>query len=553
MVDGDAVAVIELAHEGDRSPSQREAARHLLTVAVEIASDFERNWQLRQLRDREQRREKLDRFLDQIHRTYDLRRVAYAIVAGGKELIDCDRLSLILKKGRRCRVIAVSGVHEPDRRSPSVRCIERLVSSTIRETEPQWYEQPETESKVSPLTSYFAESEAKSVGLLPLFSIEDNKRQPERLGTLLVDMFDKPESSSHGLIRSRANWLVRHASNAIGNAVRVNRLPLLGISRWLDRNVTRGKRMPWGVLAAASLAIALWVIAWMPTDFRIEARGELVPLTRESVYAPRSGTVIGFPALDDATDGREDAQGTRVEPGDVVVRLENAELDYELTTLLGEQATVDQQLETIAVSMGQSGRSRDTESRDRYDELTAQAAELRVKQASLARRIRLVSQEREKLSVKSSIAGRILTWDVVNALMLRPVQQGDLLLEVVDVDGPWEIDLYVRDRHIGYIKQAEKESSVPLAISFFLRSDPEREYTASIKSIAMSTEVYPEYGSAVRVIGKIEGPGTLDGPGKLDTLRPGTTIIAKVDCGKKPLAYVMLYDLVHTIRMWILF
>ena len=161
MVDGDAVAVIELAHEGDRSPSQREAARHLLTVAVEIASDFERNWQLRQLRDREQRREKLDRFLDQIHRTYDLRRVAYAIVAGGKELIDCDRLSLILKKGRRCRVIAVSGVHEPDRRSPSVRCIERLVSSTIRETEPQWYEQAETESKVSPLTSYFAESEAK--------------------------------------------------------------------------------------------------------------------------------------------------------------------------------------------------------------------------------------------------------------------------------------------------------------------------------------------------------------------------------------------------------
>ena len=548
VVDDVPAAVIELVQGPERSPSQREAATHLTTVAAEIASDFQRNWQLRQLRDREQRGARLERFLDRIHRSYELRRVGHAVVAEGKELIDCDRLSIVLKKGRRCRVLAVSGVHKPDRRSPTVQSIERLVKSRIREQEPVWLKPDQSnESAGKPVTKYFGETKAKYVGLIPLVSAGEKRHKPERLGTLLVESFEETASAADGLLEARADWLVKHASNAVGNSVRVNRLPMLGVSRWIDRHVTRGRRIPWKLLLTAAVLTLVWFVAWMPTDFRIHARGELVPVHRESIYAPKPGTVIDFPLMDDGTRRREDSQGTSVEPGDVVVQLENAELDYELTTLLGEQSTVNQQLETITTSIGQFGRARDEESRSRYDELTSQAAELRVKQASLARRIRLINKERERLSVKANIRGRVLTWDFVNSLMLRPVQQGDRLLEVVDVEGPWEVDLFVRDRHIGYIKRAQEEQSGPLSISFFHRSDPEREYAGTIKSVALSTEIYPEYGSAVRVIGKI------DGADQLHSLRPGTTVIAKVDCGKKPLAYVLGYDLVHTIRLWMLF
>lgn len=547
-VDGEASVVIELAHQGDRSPSQRESTRHLVKVAAEIASDFQRNWELRQLRDREDRRENLDRFLDHIHQSYDLRRVAYAIVAEGKQLIDCDRLSLVLTRGRRCRVVAVSGVQKPDRRSPTVLSIESLAKSNIRTGEPIWSE-PQANSKDASLTKYFDESNAASVGLLPLISDTDPKRKPVRIGTLLVETFKDHEDRvvpENDLLRARANWLVRHATNALSNAVHVNRLPLLSVGRWLDRNVTRGRRIPWLLLFALPLMVALWFAAWMPTDFRIQAKGELVPVARESIYSPRAGTVIDFP-LHDAQSEEDESQGTRVEPGDVVVRLENADLEYELTSLLGEQSTIEQQLETIAASIGQFGGARDAESRKRYEDLTAQSAELKVKQTSIARRIRLVNKEREKLAVKATITGRILTWDVVNSLMLRPVQQGDRLLEVVDMDGEWEIELFVRDRHIGYVKRAQDEIEEPLSISFFHRSDPEREFLATIKSVAMSTEVYPEYGSAVRVVGK------LDPSESMEDFRPGTTIVAKIDCGKKPLAYVLCYDLVHTIRMWFLF
>ncbi|MFK8114774.1 MAG: hypothetical protein AB8B91_21410 [Rubripirellula sp.] len=548
VIVADEVAVmIELAYDKNWAPSQRDGAKHLATVFAEITSDFQRNWQLRQLRDREERREKLDRFTDRVHHSYELRRVAYAIVAEGRELIDCDRLSLVIQRGRKSRVLAVSGVQKPDRRSPTVQCIERLVKSKVRRVDPQWLESSSVDENDTAAAKYFAESNAKQVGLLPVFSPADEKRKPERIATLLVETFEETEDASSGLMRSRANWIVRHASNAFSNAVHVNRLPFLSFSRWLDRNMTRGKRIPWLAILTVPLAVALWFAAWKPTDFRIEARGELVPVERESIYAPRPGTVVGFPLLKDRVRGDDEAQGTRVDAGDTLVRLENADLEYELTSLLGEQATIDQQLETIAASVGQFGGSRDAESRRRYDDLTAQAAELRVKQASIARRIRLVNKERERLTIKSTIAGRILTWDVVNELMLRPVQQGDFLLEVVDVEGPWEIDLYVRDRHIGYVNEAQQDRSDPLSISFFHRSDPEQEHLAQIKSVAMATEVYPEYGSAVRVT------GTLEHTDQLEDYRAGMTLIAKIDCGKKPLAYVLCYDLIHTIRMWGLF
>lgn len=547
-VGDEVVAVIQLDHKPGTPQSHLDGAKHLASVGAEISGEFHRNWHYRQLFDREKRREKLDRFIDSIHRSYDLRSVAFATVAEGKELLDCDRVSLLQKRrGRRAKVIAVSGVRKPDRRSPTVRCIEKLANSKIRSRDPLWFDPTSEEDHDTRLKNYFGETNAEYLGLLPLVTRGDSNRKPQRIGTLFVEIFDAEKDFDKDLLQSRSNWLVRHASNAIGNAVQIDRLPFLSFSRWLDR-LTRGKRIPWFLLFFAGMLAAIGYLAFMPTDFEISARGELVPATRESIYAPRPGTVVEFPFLTETNDGGNNAQGTLVKPGDTLVRLENAELDYELTSLLGEQATVDQQLETIAASIGQFG-GRDAESRKRYEELTAQSSELKVKQTSIGRRIGLVNKERERLSVKAGIRGRVLTWDIVNELKLRPVQQGDFLLEIVDVQDDWEIELFVRDRHIGYVKQAQKDlgESKPLAISFFHLSDPEKRYIGEIKSIAMATDVYPEHGSAVRVTGTIEAT---DG---LADFRPGTTLVAKIECGKKPLAYVLCYDLIHTIRLWGLF
>ncbi|MEM6776878.1 MAG: HlyD family secretion protein [Planctomycetota bacterium] len=542
-------AIIQLECAAGRSASDREGTDHLAAVTAEIAAEFQRNWRYRELADRERRREQLDRFVDSIHRSYDLQRVAYAIVGQGKELLDCDRVSMLTMRGhRRCRVMAVSGVQKPDRRSSTVQCIERLANSRIQSLEPEWFDSGSGDATDPQLQSYFDETNARFVGLLPLMDANDSHQTSRRLGTVVAEIFDPDGPTDEGLLRSRSNWLVRHASNSVRNAVHVHRLPLLGVSRWFDRNVTHGRRIPWITLVAVGLVAALSYVAMLPTRFEIDARGKLIPAIRESIYAPRPGTVVDLPYLDAGSADDERTQEATVQPGDVLVRLENADLDYELTTLLGEEATVQQQLQTIAATIGQFA-GRDEQSRDRYEELTAQSAELKVRQSSIARRIRLVQRERDKLSVKATIQGRVLTWDVVNELKLRPVQQGDFLLEIVDVEGPWEIDLYVRDRHIGYVQRAQQDSQddQPLAVSFFQLSDPEMKFRGEVHTMGSATDVYPEYGSAVRLTGAI------DPDDSMADFRPGTTLAAKIDCGRKPWAFVLAYDLIHTIRMWGLF
>ncbi|MEM9365600.1 MAG: HlyD family secretion protein [Planctomycetota bacterium] len=543
------VVVIRIDHDPSQLATYREGTEHLASVGAEIASEFHRNWHYRELSDREEHRQDLDRFLDHIHQSYDLRHVARVVVDEGIDLLDCDRISILMTRSRRrCQLLAVSGVQKPDRRSATVRCIEAFAENQQDSVKPEWHEDSTDEGTESVLRRYFDETNARYVGVLPLTSDHDPNQKSRRIGTLIVEVLQSDQSFDRELLPSRANWLARHSSNALSNAVQVGQLPLLGLSRWIDRKFRFRNRMPWLALLSLAIVAVVGYLAAMPTKFEIMARGKLEPVIRESVYAPRAGTVIEFPFLKSSAEAPNSAEEVTVDRGQTLVRMESADLDYELTTLLGEQATVDQQLETIAAVIGQfSGR--DAEARKRYDELTAQSAELKVKKASIARRILLVNRERERLSIKSGITGRLLTWDLVNELKLRPVQQGDFLLEVVDTQGPWQIELFVRDRHVGYVKRAYErdDRSNRLAVSFFHLSDPETKYTGTVQSMAMSTEVYPEYGSAVRLTASI------DDQDRPPSFRPGTTLAAKIDCGDQPWAYVLCYDLIHTIRMWGLF
>jgi hypothetical protein len=38
---------------------------------------------------------------------------------------------------------------------------------------------------------------------------------------------------------------------------------------------------------------------------------------------------------------------------------------------------------------------------------------------------------------------------------------------------------------------------------------------------------------------------------QLVQLRPGATILARIHCGRKTLAYVWFHDVIHAIRQWI--
>jgi hypothetical protein len=120
-------------------------------------------------------------------------------------------------------------------------------------------------------------------------------------------------------------------------------------------------------------------------------------------------------------------------------------------------------------------------------------------------------------------------------------------MTIVNVDGPWRLDVRVPDQHIGYVNAARRALKNDLAVSFVRKSDPQRVCRGHVQHVAASTEFVQNYGASVLVTVAIGDAG------RFEDRRPGTTVIAKIHCGRKPLAYVWLHDLLEAARRRLLF
>ena len=67
-----------------------------------------------------------------VHRSLDSRATCYAIVNESRRLIRSDRVSITLRRGKRQKVVAVSGLDSIDRRADEVRRFGGLFGPTCR-------------------------------------------------------------------------------------------------------------------------------------------------------------------------------------------------------------------------------------------------------------------------------------------------------------------------------------------------------------------------------------------------------------------------------------
>ncbi|MCH7725556.1 MAG: hypothetical protein IH991_03600, partial [Planctomycetes bacterium] len=139
VLDGDTVGVIELFHAPDMSPRAQRAYLDVAEVIADLAADFHRNRLLRELRDRESSWGQFDRFSIEVHASLDLRSTTYAIVNEARSLLDCDRVSIVLQRGRKCRIHAVSGMDVIDRRATSIRQLQAAAKAVVTTGGPFWH------------------------------------------------------------------------------------------------------------------------------------------------------------------------------------------------------------------------------------------------------------------------------------------------------------------------------------------------------------------------------------------------------------------------------
>ena len=300
----------------------------------------------------------------------------------------------------------------------------------------------------------------------------------------------------------------------------------------MPRNVFR-----LGVVAIllASLATALCTIQ-MPLS--VDVRGQLRPVDRQDVFAPRSGIVDALAA----------EHGDQVTTGQTLLVLRDPELSTEIERLRGEQAKVERQLDAVRATRSTANTS-NSDPVEMY-RLSGEEQQLKTELNNLARQLQLLNQQAESLVVASPLDGMVTTWQVAERLAPgRPVERGQVLVSVANTAGDWILELAVPDERVDMLRSAANQ---PLRVEYRLGSDSSRMHSATVTHIAQRVDlVTTPSGEQQRQL-RIEATPDDAIPADLRAaaLRPGGSVRARIVVGDKPLGYVLTNDLRRTIRDW---
>ncbi len=482
-----------------------------------------------------------------VHDSLRVQDTCFAIANEGRRAIGADRVSVLIGQGRKFRVKAVSGQDTVNSRANVIQYLERLVNRVMRTGEEFWY--PEDAQQLPPeieheLESYLEVSLARRLGILPLCVAVAEKEQEEdayahrrredAVGSLVVEQFTDSIDNA-GQIRARTERVSREAAIALRNATDHESIFLLPLWRWIGslNRYFRGSLLPKTLAVLSAVLLGLAALIFVPAELKVACDGRLMPVVRRSLYAQFDGTVDEL-FVDHAEDVTE---------GQILATLRNHGLDLEMEKNRGEFRTAEAQLDAIQTERLAAGASR----QDEAERLAAAAKEeeIKVRIASLEELRQILEQRRAQLSVVSPVNGKVITWDLRERLRDRPVRLGQRLMQIADLDGPWQLELSLPDRRIAEVLAAQSARQTPLPVTYVVASDNSHQYKGRVIEVERSTRVDTEKGQTVMVRVEVDKDARL--------LQPGTQIQAKIHCGQHRLGYVWLRDVWHFIQSRVLF
>ncbi len=539
-VDQETLGVVEIFQRAGGGPTTQRGYLRFLVQMCEQASEYLKNRRLRHLGNRQALWEQIEDFIRSVHRGLDSQAVAYTIVNESRRLIQCDRVSIALRKGKSLVVVAVSGLDSIDRRAAVVQQLGHLATVVAAAQRPLWYQgqqrdlPPQIEE---PLQAYVDQAHTKALAVVPLYppdgdeSDNQDSHQRQPLGALIVE-----ELASSRLpegLTERVEIVATHSASALANAIEHESLFLmpvwraLGKASWIVRAQTLPKTLA-VVLTFLLLAIGLVVI---PADFDLSATGKLQPAFRREIFAHLDGVVIDVPVKHEAY----------VQRGDVLARMSNNQLDVEIANLIGRKRTTQERIRSL--TRAQYDQRLTVE---QQNQMAGELLQLAQAEESIDRELALLYEQQERLVLRSEIDGQVVTWSVGDVLLRRPVQRGQSLMTIVDPRGEWELELDMPENRMGHLLRALDDDSAQLLVTFMLASHPGSEFAGRVVEVHRVAEVRGERGNAVLVRVAID-------KADLPELRSETTVTARVHCGRRSLGFVIFHELIETIQTKVLF
>lgn len=492
-------------------------------------------------------------FVLQMQRTLDSKEVCSTAASDGRLLLNCDRVSVVLSRGRKTFVQAISGQDSVNKRANLVRKMVDLSEAAIAMKEPVVYSgknEPLPPQIETPLADFLQESKSRLVIVAPLFESElliksddeDDDAARTRaarktdtvIGCLVIEQFQSSEPAPQ--LEERVDLISDHVAAALHNAREHERIFFLSVLKFFGRisEWFYGRKLlkTLGVLGIATVVVL--ALVFIPWDYRVEGEGQLMPIEQQQVYAQVDGEVV------EIAEGIEG--GKRVKKGDLLLRLKNDELKSQLTAAVHELDEKKQLIPILEAQIAEARRRAETE--EEKLRLQSQMAETEIEIIGLTQQVEMLKGRYSHLEVRSPIDGVVATFQVEQKLLNRPVGRGDALLEVMDDTGKWRLELEVEEHRLGHILEGQQKLDTEhLPVDFVLATRPEVTYEGEVSIISTRADVAGEKGTVIEVYTKINAD---DLPNS--RRRIGAEVRAKINCGKSSLGYVLFGDVIEFVQ-----
>lgn len=273
------------------------------------------------------------------------------------------------------------------------------------------------------------------------------------------------------------------------------------------------------MVAAALLfgSACLWLI---PARFEIEASGQLFPSERRRVFAPDDGMVEEVLVSSDQ----------RVSKDSPLLRIRNPERELELNRVLGDLETTASRLQAVRTTRSGPTNRLATD----VSESGSEEQQLEQKLRTLREEQLLLEQQIENLTLKSPVDGLVYQRRLQEQLTARPVQRGQMLLEIGNDSSGWIVELTIPDNVVGYVKEA---SGIERKVELVRAGRSGQPISAKLMYLSDASHV--EDGQVgCSAVARVDASIAME-------FRPGESVTARIECGQRSLGFVWFRELIE--------
>lgn len=526
--------MVELRFVNRRTSVQRQVCERTIARAKESAAEFFIRERLTKLERQLASHDRHVEFIKQIHQAPICRRVAVLAVEEAARRLSFDRVTLLIRKGRRFVPVAVSGSAEFDSRSAAIKALTVLTERAAVTGETVSFTASGSSERLPPqIAQGFAEcvdvTLAHTTIVVPLLTQKETNTGQPFAGVILERFSD----SAAPVDENDLEFLQVHAAGALESAVEHEKILFHAWRRKLgvasDVVFLNHRARGWACLAFLVAIVALTVI---PAGHSVSASGTLRPVERRDIFAP-------FDAYVDVVHVRH---GDHISRGTVLMELSDPQLDSMIQQCEGERNSARERHR--ALDRAGVGGTLTTSSMDQL-RIAGERDALREQLETSEVKLRQLREMKSRLIITSPLDGDVLSWDVSRTLDHRPVRRGQSLLQLANTAGEWEIEAYIEQCRLGHLLQALEDSDEPLTTSVRLSSDPAREITGVVQEVGDTVRYVDGIGDVVPITIRVTDANC-------PLRHVGSDVSVKVLCGRRSLGYVWFHELFDfmRIRIW---